>query len=204
MKKLNLPNAITILRICMIPVFMLFMVYDFFGDEHQLTARIIAASVFIIAALTDMLDGKIARKRGLVTDFGKFLDPLADKFMIFGAMIAVLFSDYMFVDWPILSVKLMSNIFFWCASIVIFRELAVTSIRLVVAKTGVVIAASNIAKIKTTFQMICISAIILEPVILPFCQGFVSLILMAVMVCFTVISGVDYIAKYWKYLDIDK
>lgn len=204
MKKLNLPNAITILRICMIPVFMLFMVYDFFGGEHRLTARVIAASVFIIAALTDMLDGKIARKRGLVTDFGKFLDPLADKFMIFGAMIAVLFSNYMFVDWPILSAEIMSNIFFWCASIVIFRELAVTSIRLVVAKTGVVIAASNIAKVKTTFQMICISVIILEPVILPFCQGFASLVLMAIMVCFTVISGIDYIAKYWKYLDIDK
>lgn len=204
MKKLNLPNAITILRICMIPVFMLFMVYDFFGGEQQLISRIIAAAVFIIAALTDMLDGKIARKRGLVTDFGKFLDPLADKFMIFGAMIAVLFSDYMFADWQILSPEIMSNIFFWCAATVIFRELAVTSIRLVVAKTGVVIAASNIAKVKTTFQMICISVIILEPVILPFCQGFASLVLMALMLCFTVISGVDYIAKYWKYLDIDK
>ncbi len=204
MKKLNLPNAITILRICMIPVFMLFMVYDFFGGERQFASRIIAATLFIVAALTDMLDGKIARKRGLVTDFGKFLDPLADKFMIFGAMIAVLFSDYIFVDWQILSSEIMGNIFFWCAAIVIFRELAVTSIRLVVAKTGIVIAASKIAKVKTTFQMICISVIVLEPVVLPFCRGFASLVLMAAMLCFTVISGVDYIAKYWKYLDIDK
>lgn len=204
MKKLNLPNAITILRICMIPVFMLFMVYDFFGGEGQAVTRIVAAVLFITAALTDMLDGKIARKRGLVTDFGKFLDPLADKFMIFGAMISVLFSEYMFPDWYVVSADVMSNIFFWCAALVIFRELAVTSIRLVVAKTGVVIAASGIAKVKTTFQMICISVVILEPVVLPFCKGVASLVLMVAMLFFTLVSGVDYIKKYWKYLDIDK
>lgn len=204
MKKLNLPNTITIIRICMIPLFMLFIAYDFFGGEIQLLSRVIAAAVFIVASLTDMLDGKIARKRGLVTDFGKFLDPLADKFLIFGAMTAVIFSDYIFPDTYILSADVMRSVFFWAATLVIFRELAVTSIRLVVAKTGVVIAASGIAKVKTTFQMICVSVVILEPVLLPFCRGVASLVLIALMLFFTLVSGVDYIKNYWKYLDTDK
>ncbi len=201
--KLNLPNRITVIRMLSIPIFSLFISADLFGGGNncQLWSRIISALLFIAASLTDMLDGKIARKRGLVTDFGKFLDPLADKFLIFSAMFAICVSPYIFPDGYLLSADAMKQIFFWCSVLVIFRELAVTSMRLVVASSGVVVAASWIAKIKTVSQMVCISVIIIEPIILPFARGVASIICMLVMVFFTLKSGYDYLKTYWKYLN---
>lgn len=123
---MNLPNRLTVVRVLLVPVFMAFLtvppLYDAVGDT---AARLAAACIFIIASLTDMLDGKIARKRGLVTDFGKFMDPLADKLMVFGALLAVLFYSF-----ATKGDTLFSRIFVWAAFIVMLRELAVTSMRL--------------------------------------------------------------------------
>ena len=105
-----------------------------------------------------MIDGKIARKYNLITDFGKFMDPLADKFLVISAMLGILVRfDYL------------RQLFVWAAAIVIFREFAVTSLRMIAAnKAGLVIAAAWLGKVKTTTQMLCIVCVLLEPVILPF------------------------------------
>jgi len=202
---LNIPNRLTLLRIIMIPFFMLFIVYAFFGNDNLIISRIIAGVLFISAAITDFLDGYIARKKHIVTDFGKFMDPLADKFLIFGALFAISVSGFIFPNDWILSPEVMRHIFFWASIIVIFRELAVTSMRLVVVKAaGTVVVASKIAKIKTNAQIICVSLVILEPVLFPFAYGVLSLISIAAMLLFTVWSGINYIITYWKYLDPNK
>ena len=200
MKKMNLPNQLTVLRLCLVPIFVIIMMVS-----DAVWASVLGLVLFIGASLTDMLDGKIARKYNLVTDFGKFMDPLADKFMVIGAMFVILYralSNY--------SDKLFAQIFFWAFIIVIFRELAVTSIRLVVSgSSGIVIAANMLGKIKTCTQIACVICCIAEPVIysllgmetdfLP-----VSLATSALMLIFTLWSGINYIASYWKYLDPEK
>lgn len=205
---MNLPNKITVARIFMIPFFVFFLVYDIFDDP--IISRVVSASLFIIASITDFVDGHIARKRGLITDFGKFMDPLADKFLILGAMFAMCFSDYVF-DYAAVgfttavSAEIVRHLFFWTAIIVVFRELAVTSMRLVVAKSsGAVIAASMLGKIKTTTQIIGVAVVILEPVIFRFTQGWFSVVSLAAMLVFTVLSGVNYIKTYWKFINTDK
>lgn len=202
---LNIPNRLTLLRIVMIPFFMLFIVYPFFGQDNVLVSRIISGVLFITAAVTDFLDGHIARKHNIVTDFGKFMDPLADKFLIFGALFAICVSEFIFpADW-IFSPETMRQIFFWTSIIVIFRELAVTSMRLVVVKAaGTVVAASSLGKIKTNTQIICVSMVILEPVLFPFANGVLSLITIFFMLLFTVWSGANYLVTYWKHLDTNK
>lgn len=195
--KLNLPNKLTLIRICMIPFFMIFLCVPLpISDNLCLIA---AAVLFIAASLTDMADGKIARARGLITDFGKFMDPLADKFLVFGAMLGILvfFDDIRYV-------------FVWAAAVVVFRELAVTSMRLVIAgKDGLVIAASMLGKIKTTTQIVCICTVLLEPVLFGGIDFFakykpLTWITMAAMVVMTLWSGIDYIKTYWKYIDPEK
>lgn len=205
---MNLPNKITVARIFMIPFFVFFLVYDIFDDP--IISRVVSASLFIIASITDFVDGHIARKRGLITDFGKFMDPLADKFLILGAMFAMCFSDYVY-DYAAVgfttavSAEIVRHLFFWTAIIVVFRELAVTSMRLVVAKSsGAVIAASMLGKIKTTTQIIGVAVVILEPVIFRFTQGWFSVVSLAAMLVFTVLSGVNYIKTYWKFINTDK
>ena len=189
--KLNLPNKLTLFRILMVPVFLAVMLALPLSDT---VSRIVSGAVFILTCVTDMLDGKIARKYNLVTDFGKFMDPLADKFIVFAALLAILVKyDYL------------RDIFVWAAALVMFRELAVTSMRLVVAgKDGTVIAANLLGKIKTVSQIVCISTIILEPVVLPLYPfrdlHILSYATMAFMTVMTVWSGVNYIASYWKYL----
>jgi CDP-diacylglycerol--glycerol-3-phosphate 3-phosphatidyltransferase len=202
---LNIPNRLTLLRIIMIPFFMVFLVYPFFGDDNIIYSRIIAGLLFIVAAVTDFLDGYIARKKHLVTDFGKFMDPLADKFLIFSALFSICVSDYIFPqDWAF-SPEVMKHIFFWASMIVIFRELAVTSMRLVVVSgAGTVVAASRLGKIKTNTQIICVALVILEPALLPFTYGYLSLLSIAVMIVFTVWSGANYLITYWKHLDTNK
>ena len=203
---MNLPNKLSVLRICLVPVFVIVMMlpqnmlpyFDIWGT-------LLGALIFIVASLTDMLDGKIARKYNLITDFGKFIDPLADKFMVIGALLVLMYRNagvpYVF---PVLTAATM---------IIIFRELAVTSIRLVASSSsGVVIAAKYIGKIKTVSQIICICAVILEPLIyslitpLSFLSVYMPLTYLttAVTVIFTVWSGIDYLVSYWKYLDPQK
>lgn len=199
---LNIPNRLTLLRIIMIPFFMVFLVYPVFGEYKS---RIIAGILFIAAAVTDFLDGYIARKRHMITNFGKFMDPLADKFLIFGALLSICVSDFIFPEEWVFAPVTMRHIFFWASLIVIFRELAVTSMRLVVVSgAGTVVAASKLGKIKTNTQIISVSLIILEPALLPFTYGYLSLISIAVMVVFTVWSGVNYLVTYWKHLDTNK
>jgi len=174
----------------------------------HLVSCVLCAVLFIGTSVTDMLDGKIARKHGLITDFGKFLDPVADKFMVIGALFVILY-------------KFENLRFFMIFTliIVVFRELAVTSMRLVVSTgEGIVIAANSLGKIKTVSQIVAISTVFLEPVvqfiakwicelvsgkallwrtdIIPLTWA--SLIFSLVM---TVWSGINYIAAYWKYLD---
>lgn len=203
--RLNIPNRLTLIRIIVIPFFMVFLVYPFFGEENIVYSRIIAGALFIAAAITDFLDGYIARKKNLITDFGKFMDPLADKFLIFGALFAICVSDFIFPqDW-VFSPTTMRHIFFWASLIVIFRELAVTSMRLVVVSgAGTVVAASKLGKIKTNTQIIAVALVILEPSLFPFTYGYLSLISIAIMVVFTVWSGVNYLVTYWKHLDTNK
>lgn len=198
--KMNLPNKLTVLRLCLVPVFVIIMMVS-----SALWASVVGLLLFVIASLTDMLDGKIARKHNLVTDFGKFMDPLADKFMVIGAMFVILHRSL-----SLYGDRLFSDIFFWAFLIVIFRELAVTSMRLVVSgSSGIVVAANMLGKIKTCTQIACVICCIAEPVIygliglgtdfLP-----VSIATSALMLIFTLWSGINYIASYWKYLDPEK
>ena len=201
---MNLPNKLTVVRMIMVPIFVIVLMVS-----DAIWASVLGIVLFVAAAFTDMLDGKIARKNNLVTDFGKFLDPLADKFMVIGAMLVILFRS-MTAETPNV---LFSNIFFWAVVIVIFRELAVTSIRLVASGSkGIVIAANMLGKIKTCVQIACVVCCLAEPVIygnidaLGFLMEYLplSLVTSALMIVFTLWSGINYIVSYWKYLDPEK
>ena len=202
--KMNLPNKLTVLRLLMVPVFITVLMVS-----NAIWANALGFVLFIVAAVTDLLDGKIARRDNLVTDFGKFLDPLADKFMVIGAMLVLL---YRFMTAPVPNV-FVSNLFFWTTMIVIFRELAVTSLRLVASGSkGVVIAANKLGKIKTVTQIVCVCTCIAEPVLgtyIPF-LGFLAdylpltIATIVTMLVFTVWSGINYIVSCWKYLDPEK
>lgn len=204
--KMNLPNKLTVMRLIMVPIFMAVMLipsFHSFGSTVDTILSIAGLILFIAASLTDMLDGKIARKHNLVTDFGKFLDPLADKFMVIGALLCVFYNSSANNE------KSMSLVYFISLIIVIFRELAVTSIRLVASSSGgVVIAANKLGKIKTVTQILAICAAIGEPLIyrLININGIlvVTIVLMAAMSILTIISGINYIAGAWKYLDPQK
>lgn len=195
---MNLPNKLSIIRILMVPVFIGFGLFSFPGENGALISRIVAAVIFFAAAVTDFIDGKIARKYNLITDFGKFLDPLADKFLVFSAIL-VFISSELFRAEGYLHVALVVS-----GAIVIFRELAVTSLRLVVmsSKKPVVIAASFYGKAKTFSQCVWAMIVMLEPVLLAdlTCPvlTWVSTVVMTVL---TVLSGVDYMKNYWSYLD---
>jgi len=198
---MNLPNKLTIIRILMVPAFLFFGLFRFPGEYGEILSRIFAAIVFAVAALTDLADGKIARKRGLITDFGKFMDPLADKFLVFAAIL-VFVSSEMYHQSDALHFALVIS-----GAIVIFRELAVTSLRLVVMGSDkpVVIAASWYGKAKTVSQCVWAMVIILEPVLLFFLPfPILSWISTLVMATLTVVSGVDYIKTYWGYMDPNK
>ena len=170
---MNLPNKLTILRVIMIPFFVLTLLYD--GGENQ-TLRYVAAAIFIIASLTDMLDGKIARKYNLVTNFGKFMDPLADKLLVCSSLICL--------------VEL-KELPAWMVIVIISREFIISGFRLVASDNGVVIAASYWGKFKTTFQMI---AVVLLIVGIP-ALSMVTTAVVWIALVLTVISLVDYITK---------
>ncbi len=189
---MNLPNKLTVFRMIMVPVFLFLFCVPLPISDTAL--RIIIAAVFAIVSLTDMIDGKIARKYNMITDFGKFMDPLADKFLVISACLGIIVKfDYI------------RTVFVWAAAIVIFREFAVTSLRMIAAnKSGLVIAAAWLGKVKTTTQMICIICVLLEPVILPFKPftewHLLSYITTAAMVVMTLWSGIDYLIAYKPYI----
>lgn len=168
---MNLPNKLTIFRVILIPFFVVLLLFDITAYDKW-----IALAIFIIASLTDFLDGHIARKYNLVTNFGKFMDPLADKLLVCSAMICL--------------VEL-ARIPAWVVIIVIAREFIISGFRLVASDNGVVIAASYWGKFKTVFQMlmICLMIADLEPLTL------VTQIIMWVALALTVVSLVDYLMK---------
>lgn len=169
---MNLPNRLTILRTLMIPVFLFFLLTDYAGN----CSKWIAVIVFILASLTDFLDGHIARKYNLVTNFGKFMDPLADKLLVSSAMIALV------------GMHRLSSI---VAIIIIAREFIISGFRLVAADNGVVIAASYWGKFKTTFQMIAVCLLIADVEAL----SLFTQIILWIAVILTVVSLIDYIIK---------
>ena len=174
---MNLPNKLTILRVILITFFVVFMLFDITGAA----AKWIALVIFCVASLTDMLDGKIARKYNLVTNFGKFMDPLADKLLVCSAMICLIQTGQLAA---------------WIVVIIIAREFIISGFRLSAAEQGIVIAASYWGKFKTTFQMIAVILMIVDlPVlhILTVACTWIALVL-------TVVSLVDYIAKNHKVL----
>lgn len=191
-KIMNVPNILSIVRMILVPVFMAAVLYLGGIKELGVFRWIIPAAIFVITSLTDMLDGKIARKYGLITDFGKFLDPLADKFMIFGALIALLSAPaYAGIRWLLV----------WVAAIVMLRELGVTSLRLVVASRGVVVPASWWGKIKTVSQILAVTMLIMEPAFPVFAEHpILSYAAMFMMTVTTVGSGVDYLVSLWPYV----
>ena len=218
-KKMNLPNKLSLMRLCMVPIIVIVgMLTPKFSVEAPSVAFYISsvacAVLFIAASITDMLDGKIARRDGLVTDFGKFIDPIADKFMVIGALFVILFKfgTLQYFEYVMIAALI----------IVVFRELAITSIRLVASNaSNVVLAANMLGKVKTVTQVVAISTVFLEPVL----QWITKLIAEAVVghplawrydilpltwvtialsLVMTVWSGVAYIKGYWKYLDPQK
>lgn len=180
---MNLPNKLTILRVILIIPFVLCMLLPGVGTAGKYAA----VAIFIIASLTDMLDGKIARKNNLVTNFGKFMDPLADKLLVCSAMICLTAND-----------KLAA----WIVIVIISREFIISGFRLVASDNGVVIAASYWGKFKTTFQMIMIVMLILDfdNDIYRVCATIVTYIALIL----TVVSLIDYIAKNKEVLKEQK
>lgn len=175
---MNLPNKLTVMRVILIPFFVAAFLWDG-GDSGGM--RILSAAIFIIASLTDMLDGKIARKYNLVTNFGKFMDPLADKLLVCSALICLIE---------------LGQLPAWVVIIIISREFIISGFRLVAADNGIVIAASYWGKFKTVFQM---TAVILLIFNIP-SLALLTNIVLAVAVVLTVVSLADYIVKNRKVL----
>ncbi len=171
---MNLPNKLTILRVLLVPVFMLILLMGW--------SKYIALGIFLIASITDLLDGHIARKYNLVTDFGKFMDPLADKLLVTSAML-------IFVQWGQLPA--------WLVMVVIAREFAVSGLRMIAASNGTVMAAGMSGKIKTAATMICIIIMLIPPLA---DIALVNTICGIVILVTTVYSGIEYFVQNGKVL----
>lgn len=171
---LNLPNKLTLLRVIMIPFFLYVLLYQPFGFNISI---FVAIAIFILASATDALDGHIARSRNLITNFGKFMDPLADKLLVSSALIALIEMD-----------KLSSIV----VIIIISREFIITGFRTVAANNNIVIAASKWGKLKTISQMVMLPICMLG---LIYPLAIIENILIIITVTLTIISAVDYIYK---------
>ena len=172
--KMNLPNKLTLLRVLMIPAFLGVLYWGFPGSTY------VALGIFIVASLTDLLDGYIARSRNLVTDFGKFMDPLADKVLVVTAML-----------WFVERGQMPA----WAVAVVIFREFAVSGLRLVAVEGGRVIAAGWSGKVKTASTMICLILMFL-PI-----PGWMNTLCVWVIVLTTLYSGVEYFVQNRDVMD---
>ncbi|MBE6064339.1 CDP-diacylglycerol--glycerol-3-phosphate 3-phosphatidyltransferase [Clostridium cochlearium] len=187
---MNLANKLTIIRIFLVPIFLIFI-----AVKDIPYGKTIATAIFIIAALTDKLDGYIARSRNQITRFGKFMDPLADKLLVTAALISL-------VELQVIST--------WVAMVIIAREFAVTGLRAVAAAEGIVIAASPLGKAKTVTQIVAIVVALIDLNninILSIPSNYISTlttITMAAAVIITIISGIDYFVKNKEAIKIDK
>ena len=203
---MNLPNKLSLLRIILIPFTLLFMLpIDIYGFQPQgwnsfveSCGMTIAACIFIVASLTDFFDGQIARRKNLVTNLGKFLDPLADKVLVISVLLGFL---------------ALGRVNAWCVMLIVFRDFMISGIRLVAATQGEVMAAKMIGKVKTAVQMVAIVYLLFEPMLLrvfdkaywyplPVCA--VTIIgdcLFYLCVILTVVSGLAYL---FKNLDLFK
>ena len=191
---MNLPNKLTLLRVALVPVFLLFMYLEFLPHLW------IALLVFILASITDAVDGHLARKNNQITTFGKFLDPLADKILVCAALICFIEKSYVSAL-PVI--------------IIIAREFMVSGLRLVTAGKGIVVAAGFMGKLKTVFQMIAIIFILfyhgldevfghLLPQVLFKACDIIALVLIIACTVLALISGYQYLRDYWKHIDTNK
>lgn len=172
----NIPNALTMLRIVLVPVFVLVMLAD---DGASTSMRLWATLIFVVAMLTDWLDGDLARKQGLVTNFGKIADPIADKALIGAALICL---------------SLIGELAWWVTVVIMVREIGVTVLRFVVIRRGVIPAGRG-GKLKTTLQSIGLTLLILP------LEGFLhatGLVVMYAALIVTVVTGVDYVVQAWR------
>lgn len=174
---MNLPNKLTLLRVIMIPFFILFMLTDLAGE----TSKWIALAIFCVASMTDWLDGFLARKLQLVTNFGKFMDPLADKLLVCSAFICL---------------TGIGRLASWVTILIVAREFIISGFRLIACEQGVVIAASMWGKVKTVSHMALIIIMLMNLEVLQMAE----MVLVAVAVILTVVSLVDYMAKNWQVL----
>lgn len=188
---MNIPNRITISRIFLIPIFIILLTVPFnfgtinLGEASVPIAHLIGAIIFIIAAATDWVDGYYARKYNLVTNFGKFLDPLADKLLVSAALILLIELGFA----PA-----------WVVIVIISREFAVTGLRLVAAGSGIVLAAGNMGKLKTVTQLVAIIALLLYNFPFSYINFPFGTIMLYIALFFTVLSGIDYFAKNWSVM----
>lgn len=191
LKAMNLPNKLTVLRVILIPFFVAAMLLS--GKVYAAGIDIfiiIGLIIFAAASITDWFDGKIARKRSLVTTFGKFLDPLADKILVVTALVCFLARSPMWID----AVAVI---------LILAREFMVSGVRLVVANEGVVVPAGIWGKLKTAFTMIAIVVIMLLEG-LGIHNIWINEILIWIAALLTVASGIQYLSAYWKYIDSSK
>lgn len=173
----NLPNTITLLRIAVIPVLFLILL------SPGRTLSLFIAAIFILAALTDMLDGYIARKYRIVTSIGKFLDPVADKIIVNTAMILMISTGHI----PA-----------WIVALIIIRDVAVDGIRNIASSDGIIIAASKLGKLKTLSQIIAVSALIIHYPLFGIDAHLVGIIILYFALLLTIWSGVDYFLKFYR------
>ncbi len=171
---MNLANKITLIRVLLVPIFMFFLYSNINNSSY------IAGAIFIIASLTDTLDGYIARSRNLVTNFGKFVDPLADKILVSAALVSL-------VD--------LGKIPGWVVVVIIAREFTITGFRILAASEGVTIAASSLGKIKTITQLVAIVALLFNNYPFYMINFPFDIIMLYVSLFFTVLSGIDYLYK---------
>lgn len=186
---MNLPNKLTLLRVILVPFFVFFLLTDFVPGS-----KIIALAIFIAASITDALDGHIARSRNLVTTFGKFLDPLADKVLVISALVCLCELNVVGAV-PVI--------------IIVAREFMVSGLRLVTANEGVVVAAGIWGKLKTAFTMVA-EVVILVGLCFSFegtaadIANIIYQVLIWIATALTIISGCVYLKGYWKYIDASK
>ena len=176
---MNLPNKLTIARMAMVPLFMIALLMN------TPASRILATVIFALASLTDMLDGQIARKYNMVTNFGKLMDPLADKVLTAAAMICL--------------VEL-GDLAAWIAVVIIFREYLITGLRSVAASENIVVAANIWGKVKTVCQMIALMLLMVKPQVVALFGIDLGLWIMYVAVALTIYSGLDYVLKLNKQI----
>lgn len=176
---MNLANRLTLARILLVPIFMVFVLTRIPGG------RFLAAGVFILAASTDGLDGYVARKNKQITKFGKFIDPLADKLLITASLISL-------VELGLVPA--------WIAILIISREFAVTGLRTLAASENMVIAASNLGKLKTVSQVIAVSLLLLAELPIPY-LGIIGETFLYLAMVITIWSGIDYFVKARKILE---